>query len=87
MTDNKTAIDFDNEPPVMPVLSNAIPDEQVSDALINGLDVLADQKAQFMDSADDLIQTLRPQMERMLIELVHRSLSLAWASKSKTSAD
>jgi hypothetical protein len=40
-----------------------------------------------MALADDLVQVLRPELERMTTELVQRSLRQAWANRFRAELD
>jgi lambda repressor-like predicted transcriptional regulator len=77
----------DKTPSVVPVLSTVIPDSQITDALRAALDARELEQITFMALGDELVQSLRPELERLIAELVHRSLRQAWASRFKLDGD
>jgi hypothetical protein len=74
-------------PQVVPVLSTVVPDSQISESVSAALDARLLEKAEFMALTDNLVQQLRPELERMATELVHRSLSQAWAARFRMDLD
>lgn len=80
-----TRCDFDLQndqmPLVVPVLSTVVPDAQISASMSAALDLKALEKAQFMAMADNLVQELRPELERLTAELVRQTLTKAWSSR------
>jgi hypothetical protein len=72
---------------VVPVLSTVIPDSQIPDALRAALDARDLEQTTFMALGDELVQSLRPELERLTTELVQRSLRQAWASRFKLDGD
>jgi hypothetical protein len=74
-------------PQVVPVLSTVVPDSQISAWVSAALDARLLEKAEFMAMTDNLVQQLRPELERMATELVHRSLSQAWAARFRLDLD
>ncbi len=81
MTSSESVQFSENTPMIVPVLSTVIPKTQISTNLIAALDARESERASFMALADDLVQALRPELERMTTELVRRSLRQAWASR------
>lgn len=70
-------------PPVVPVLSAAIPDAQIPLSVKAALDAKELERATFMALADELVQALRPELERLTTDLVQRALHRAWADRAK----
>ena len=66
---------------VIPVLSTLIPAEQISKELAAALQLREEERSAFMAMADEVAQSLRPELERLTTELVQRSLQQAWRSK------
>lgn len=66
---------------VIPVLSTLIPAEQISHELAAALQLREEERSAFMAMADEVAQSLRPELERLTTELVQRSLQQAWRSK------
>jgi len=77
----------DPMPQVVPVLSTVVPDSQISASVSAALDARLLEKVKFMALTDNLVQQLRPEFERMATELVHRSLSQAWAARFRMDLD
>ena len=68
---------------VMPVLSVVVPEAAISEALRAALDALDHEKSAFMALSDDMLDALRPEMERLATELVRKSLYQAWRVRSR----
>lgn len=83
MTPFESTVPSGAAPSVIPVLSVVIPDAEIPQAVRAALDERELARAQFMTLADELIQELRPELERFATELVQRSLRRAWAQHSK----
>ncbi len=66
---------------VIPVLSTLIPAAQISHELAAALQLREEERSAFMAMADEVAQSLRPELERLTTELVQRSLQQAWRSK------
>ena len=69
---------------VIPGLSTLIPAEQISHELAAALQLREEERSAFMAMADEVAQSLRPELERLTTELVQRSLQQAWRSKFQT---
>ena len=87
MTSPESALFSDNAPLVVPVLSTVIPPVQIPPHLMAALDARELERASFMALADDLVEGLRPELERMTTELVRRSLRQAWANRFRAEMD
>lgn len=83
MTPFESAVPLGAVPSAIPVLRVGIPDAEIPQALRAALDEQELARAQFMASADELIQELRPELERFATEWVQRSLHRAWVQHSK----
>ena len=81
MTSSESARFSEHAPSVVPVLSTVIPEVQIPPHLIAALNARELERASFMGLADDLVQALRPELERLTTELVQRSLRQAWAKR------
>lgn len=66
---------------VIPVLNTVMPVDQISADLAAALQLREDEHAAFMAMADELAQSLRPELERLTTELVQRSFQQAWRSQ------
>lgn len=66
----------------IPVLTSAVPMADVPPGTLAALENLRVDKAAFFAMADELKQSLRPELERLVDESVQRSLRAAWAKKS-----
>jgi hypothetical protein len=62
----------------IPVLSSVVPQEAVSQAMRAALDAREKDQFDWMSMESHLLQTLRPELERMSTELVRRGLREAW---------
>jgi hypothetical protein len=69
---------------VLPVLSAVVPKSEISEALRAALDALDQEKLAFMNLSGEMLDALRPEMERMACELVRNSLSQAWRLRHPT---
>ena len=83
MTHLESAVSVEPVPSVVPVLSVVIPEAQIPPEVKAALDATASERAAFMALADELVQALRPELERLTTELVQRSLRQAWAHRTK----
>ncbi len=82
---NSTGTDFPygKTASVIPVLSAVIPDSQMSNALRAALAARDLEQTSFMALGDEVLRSLRPELERLTTELVQRSLRQAWANRYK----
>lgn len=87
MTRLESDVQPDPLPQVFPVLSTVVPDSQISASVSAALAARLLEKAQFMALTDNLVQQLRPELERMATELVQRSLSQAWSARFRMDKD
>lgn len=69
---------------VLPVLSAVVPESEISEALRAALDALDQEKLTFMNLSGEMLDALRPEMERMACELVRNSLNQAWRLRHQT---
>jgi hypothetical protein len=67
----------------IPVLSTVLTDEAVSQALRDALDTRMKNKLDWMALEGQILQTLRPEMERLTTELVRKTLQEAWLQRSQ----
>jgi hypothetical protein len=76
---------FPSEMPVgaIPVLSTVLTDEAVSQALRDALDKLEQDKLDWTALEGQILQTLRPEMERLTAELVQKTLREVWLQRSQ----
>ncbi len=82
MTPFDSGVPWGAAPSVIPVLNVAIPDAEIPQAVRAAMDAQALERTAFMALADELVQELRPELERLTTELVQRSLRRAWAQRS-----
>lgn len=69
---------------VLPVLSAVVPESEISEALRAALDALDQEKLAFMNLSGEMLDALRPEMERMACDLVRNSLNQAWRLRHPT---
>ena len=67
----------------IPVLSTVLPDEAVSPALREALDARVQDKLDWMALEAQILQTLRPEMERLTTELVRNSFREVWRQRAQ----
>lgn len=72
---------------VIPVLSTLIPVDQISQDLAAALHLREEKRTAFMALAEEVTQSLRPELDRLTTELVQRSLQQAWRSKFQNADD
>lgn len=68
---------------VIPVLSTLVPETDVSPALKLALDARARDQAAFAALSDELVQALRPEMERLVTELVRSTVQQLWQKRTR----
>ena len=68
---------------VIPVLTSVVPDSVVSQDLLDALDACVQDKLDWMALEAQLLQTLRPEMERLTTELVRNSFREVWTQRSQ----
>lgn len=69
---------------VLPVLSAVLPESEISEALRAALDALDHEKLAFMNLSGEMLDVLRPEIERMACDLVRNSLNQAWRLRHQT---
>jgi hypothetical protein len=67
----------------IPVLSTLVPEADVPPALRLVLDARAREKAAFAALSDDLIQALRPEMERLVTDMVRTTCQQLWQKRTR----
>lgn len=67
----------------IPVLSTVLTDDVVSQALRDALDKLEQDKLDWTGLEGQILQTLRPEMERLTAELVRKTLREVWLNRSQ----
>lgn len=83
MTFSPIASPFGAPATALPVLNSVVPESDISEALMAALDALDREKMAFMAVSEDMLDVLRPEMERMATELVRKSLHQAWRIRSQ----
>lgn len=72
---------------VIPTLSPDMTLRHVPEAVSLALDVRTAEKQALMDLSGDLVQNLRPEIERLTTEMVQRTLQGVWDKRSRTYHD
>jgi hypothetical protein len=67
---------------VIPLVSTLVPAADISPALCAALDARDAEKAALMDIEANLLQALRPEIERLTTQLVRSSVREIWAKRS-----
>jgi hypothetical protein len=68
----------------IPVLTEAVTASEIPAAVLAALDARLAEKATFMALSQELMQNLRPELDRMASELVQRSVEGMWAKRAET---
>jgi hypothetical protein len=74
-------------PDQIPTLTQDMALGQVPQALSLALDARAAEKKALMALSDELVQNLRPEIERLTAELVQRTLQGVWDKRSRIYQD
>jgi hypothetical protein len=74
-------------PDQIPTLTQDMAVGQVPQALSLALDARAAEKKALMALSDELVQNLRPEIERLTAELVQRTLQGVWDKRSRIYQD
>jgi hypothetical protein len=61
--------------------------DQVPQAVTLALDARAAEKRALMDLSEELLQNLRPEIERLTADLVQRTLQGLWDKRARTYLD
>ena len=78
---SKTALPT-QQPDHVPVLTSPVPAADVPLALSWALEARLAEKRALLDLSDQLVQSLKPELERMTAELVQRALEGLWEKRS-----
>lgn len=70
-------------PEQVPVLTQIVPPADVPPALGVALDARMAEKQALLDLSQDLIQKLKPEVDRLASELVQRTLQEIWEKRSE----
>ncbi len=73
----------DDVPQAIPLLTEAIPLTDVPPAVLAALDARQAEKASVLALSQELMQNLRPELDRMAAELVQRSVQGMWAKRAE----
>jgi glycine/D-amino acid oxidase-like deaminating enzyme len=77
------ALDPDQIPTLTPDMALA----QVPQAVVLALDARAAEKKALLDLSEDLVQNLRPEIERLTADLVQRTLQGVWEKRAHIDQD
>lgn len=67
----------------IPVLTHVIAKDQIPEAILVALDARQAEKASVLALSQELMQNLRPELDRMASELVQRSLLGMWEKRAE----
>jgi hypothetical protein len=67
----------------IPVLTHEISKDQIPEALLVALDARQAEKASVLALSQELMNNLRPELDRMASELVQRSLQGMWEKRAE----
>lgn len=71
----------------IPTLTRAMVLEDVPQAVGQALDARALEKRALLAMSDELVNNLRPEIERLTADLVQRALAGVWEKRAKTQLD
>jgi hypothetical protein len=71
----------------IPTLTQDMVLDQVPQAVTLALDARAAEKRALMDLSEELVQNLRPEIERLTADLVQRTLQGLWDKRARTYLD
>ncbi len=74
-------------PDQIPTLTQDMVLDQVPQAVTLALDARAAEKRALMDLSEELVQNLRPEIERLTSDLVQRTLQGLWDKRARTYLD
>lgn len=84
MTTDQTASAVPDESAgAIPVLTKVVPASEIPAAVLAALDARQAEKASVLALSQELMQNLRPELDRMAAELVHRSVQSMWAKRAE----
>ncbi|MFM7001809.1 MAG: hypothetical protein ACKOXU_12235 [Limnohabitans sp.] len=66
----------------IPVLTHVVPASDIPAAVLAALDARQAEKASVMALSQELMQNLRPELDRMATELVQRSVEGMWSKRA-----
>ena len=67
----------------IPVLTHVVPTSDIPAAVLAALDARLAEKASVLALSHELMQNLRPELDRMASELVQRSVEGMWAKRAE----
>ncbi|MGV1044307.1 hypothetical protein [Limnohabitans sp.] len=67
----------------IPVLTHVVPTSDIPAAVLVALDARMAEKASVLALSAELMQNLRPELDRMASELVQRSVEGMWAKRAE----
>lgn len=73
----------DVRPETIPVLTRAISAEDIPKAILAALDARQAERATILGLSHELMLSLRPELDRMAIELAQRSVEGMWAKRAE----
>lgn len=69
---------------LIPVLTHVVSTADIPAGVLAALDARQAEKATIMALSQELMQNLRPELDRMASELVQRSVEGMWAKRAET---
>ena len=69
---------------LIPVLTHVVSTADIPAGVLAALDATQAEKATIMALSQELMQNLRPELDRMASELVQRSVEGMWAKRAET---
>jgi len=84
MTTTST-LSMNDEPTTIPVLTHVVPSDDIFPGTLAALHDRLAERASFFALANALKESMRPEMERVVDDVVQRTLKAAWAHKAGAS--
>lgn len=77
----------DAVPASVPVLRAVLSEADLPPSLMAALDARELDRARFMGLGDELVNALRPELERLTVQTVQRAMHHAWVSRFRSDLD
>jgi hypothetical protein len=83
MNTSGASLDLETAPADIPVLTSVVPTGEIPAALLAALDARLAEKASVLALSQELMKSLRPELDRMAAELVQRSVQGMWEKRAE----
>jgi hypothetical protein len=83
MNTSGASLHLETAPADIPVLTSVVPTGEIPAALLAALDARLAEKASVLALSQELMKSLRPELDRMAAELVQRSVQGMWEKRAE----